>query len=176
MNRRLMIVLVAVIALLTVAPHLPAWVPLAWAAVRSADYAALAATALQQRWLIPAGVAASGVLLLGLLVQLIRRRRRESALPSVVPARAPRMAAREVLPKPIETAAAAPVTMTVPAALVEPSKWARAVPARTSARRESVRRLSQQGRSVVEISRATRIGQDGVRLLVSLPRIAADAR
>jgi hypothetical protein len=174
MNRRLMIVLVAVIALLTVAPHLPAWVPLAWAAVRSADYAALAATALQQRWLIPAGVAASGVLLLGLLVQLIRRRRRESALPSVVPARAPRMAAREVLPKPIETAAAAPVT--VPAALVEPSKWARAVPARTSARRESVRRLSQQGRSVVEISRATRIGQDGVRLLVSLPRIAADAR
>ncbi|HEX3929013.1 MAG TPA: hypothetical protein VHW65_13530 [Gemmatimonadales bacterium] len=173
MNRRLMIVLVAVIALLTVAPHLPAWVPLAWAAVRSADYAALAATALQQRWLIPAGVAASGVLLLGLLVQLIRRRRRESALPSVVPARAPRMAACEVLPKPIETAAA-PVT--VPAALVEPSKWARAVPARTSARRESVRRLSQQGRSVVEISRATRIGQDGVRLLVSLPRIAADAR
>ena len=177
MSRRIWFVLLIVVAVLAIAPHLPQWWPLAVTAVREFDYAALghnlAAGAEQVLELAMAhpqvvGGVAGGFLLVTFGVMLVRawrasraRRAEAAALVEEIEAEERAASAAKLVP----VAAAAPVALAVPVAAAQP----RPTPAparRLASRGPAVRRLSLAGHSTAEIARATRVGQDAVRLVL----------
>ena len=170
MSRRTWFVLLFVIALLAVAPHLPQWGPAAWAAVRDADYAAMARdlragvdgaieyTRARPQLLVGA---AAGALVGVVVIALVRWRRARRARTVA--------SALEELAE-LEREAAAPVRIAAPVAprvVAAPVIAPMAAPPRKGAGRgATVRRLSAAGHSTAEISRVTRVGQDAIRLVL----------
>jgi len=178
MSRRIWFVLLIVVAVLAIAPMLPQWWPVAVTAVREFDYAALGhnivagvQAAMEYAGAHPqvVGGVAGGMLVMTLALRLTSQF-----------GRAPR--ARASVEQ--EPAAIARASTEQEPALRTP-QFGRSPSARASAEQEpapnrrtgagrgtAVRRLSLAGHSTAEIARATRVGQDAVRLVLHRPAFA----
>ena len=175
MPRRFWWVLLFVAVTLAVAPMLPTWLPAAWESITQVDLSATAdaawhalelagAFAVEHRVVMAAVAGSTMVLvLLTAAVRAFRNRRARRGARSAVPRSgytAETIVAPSAAPAARSTGFPSPQPRSVAATTAGTAR------ARQSGRGTMVRRLSADGHSTAEISRATRVGQDAVRTLL----------